>query len=209
MASAAAPASASGSRPTQRQRVERVRRPNARRISDGSICAACTEVVISSSAQMAAIGFLRPGLGIGGSERLALDAATQLQRRGCRVRFHIPDGAPVPEFPEVNDGAVAVERVRTWLPVHIGGLLRAPMAIARTKAAARALARSSPRPDLVFCDVVSHVVPLVKRLTERPVLFFCHFPDVLLTPEAHRWCIASIADGSTGKRRKACARPTA
>jgi hypothetical protein len=60
---------------------------------------------------------------------------------------------------------IAVERVPTRWPEHVGGRLRAPMAIARTKAAARALARSSPRPDLVFCDLVSHVVPLVKRLT--------------------------------------------
>jgi alpha-1,3/alpha-1,6-mannosyltransferase len=102
------------------------------------------------------------------------------------VRFHVPDASPVPEFPEVSGGAVPVERVRTWLPEHIGGRFRAPMAIARTAAAARALARSTPLPDVIFCDVVSHVVPLVKRLTERPVLFFCHFPDVLLTPEASR-----------------------
>ncbi len=136
------------------------------------------------------IALLRPRLGIGGSERLALDAATQLQRRGCRVRFHVPDAAPVPEFPEVSGGAVAVERVRTWLPEHFGGRLRAPMAIARTAAAARALARSPQLPDVIFCDVVSHVVPLVKRLTRRPVLFFCHFPDVLLTPQGSRASLA-------------------
>jgi alpha-1,3/alpha-1,6-mannosyltransferase len=135
---------------------------------------------------MAAVGFLRPRLGIGGAERLVLDAAIQLQRRGCRVQFYVPDAAPAPEFTEVRTGMVAVERVPSRWPEHVGGRLRAAMGIARTKAAARALARSSPRPDLVFCDLVSHVVPLVKRLTQRPVLFFCHFPDLLLTPESSR-----------------------
>jgi alpha-1,3/alpha-1,6-mannosyltransferase len=138
---------------------------------------------------MAAIGFLRPRLGIGGSERLVLDAATQLQRRGCSVRFHIPDAAAVPEFPEVSTEAVPVDRVPTHWPEHIVGRLRAPMAIMRTATAARAMARG-PRPDLVFCDVVSHVVPLVKRLTQRPVLFYCHFPDLLLTPEGSRNSLA-------------------
>src|SRR5262245_10283420 len=113
-----------------------------------------------SPREMAAIGFLRPRLGIGGSERLVLDAATQLQRRGCSVRFHIPDAAAVPEFPEVSTGAVAVERVASHWPEHILGRMRAPMAIMRTATAARAMARG-PLPDLVFCDVVSHVVPLV------------------------------------------------
>lgn len=40
-----------------------------------------------------AIAFLRPVLGIGGSERLVLDAAMALQRRGCRVRFFVPGPA--------------------------------------------------------------------------------------------------------------------
>lgn len=124
-------------------------------------------------------------LGIGGAERLVLDAATQLQRRGCSVRFHIPDAAAVPEFPEVATGAVAVERVPSHWPEHIVGRMRAPMAIMRTAAAARAMARG-PLPDLVFCDVVSHIVPLVKRLTRRPVVFYCHFPDLFLTPEGGR-----------------------
>ena len=106
------------------------------------------------------------------------------------MQFHVPAGEPVPEFPEVTSGAVAVERVPTWLPVHIGGRVRSPLAIARTAAAARALARSPQPPDLIFCDVVSHVVPLVKRLTGRPVLFFCHFPDLLLTAEGSRGSLA-------------------
>ena len=131
-----------------------------------------------------AVAFLRPRLGIGGSERLAIDAAIALKRRGCQVRFFIPGSLTGPQFNEVTDGTLAVETIPTHLPEHMGGALRAPLAIARTATAARALARAAALPDLVFCDVVSHVVPLVKRLTRRPVLFFCHFPDRLLVPES-------------------------
>jgi alpha-1,3/alpha-1,6-mannosyltransferase len=136
------------------------------------------------------IAFLRPVLGIGGSERLVLDAATALQRRGCRVRFFVPGRLDPLQFPEIADGTLAVEQVRTALPVNVGGRLRAPLAIGRTRAAARALARHLGGHDLIFSDVTSHVVPLVKRRTRRPVIFYCHFPDRLLIPEGSRRSVA-------------------
>lgn len=33
--------------------------------------------------------------------------------------------------------------------------------------------------DVIFCDQVSHCVPLL-RLSGKPVLFYCHYPDKLL-----------------------------
>jgi alpha-1,3/alpha-1,6-mannosyltransferase len=115
-----------------------------------------------------------------------LDAATELRRRGCRVRFFVPGPLEAPQFREVSDAVVAVEEVAPLLPVHIFGRLRAAMAIGRTVAAANALVRAPTAYDLIFCDVTSHVVPFVKRRTGRPVLFFCHFPDLLLTTGASR-----------------------
>ena len=137
-----------------------------------------------------AIAFLRPVLGIGGSERLVLDAAMALQRRGCRVRFFVPGRLDPVQFPEIADGALAVEQVRTTLPVNLGGRFRAALAIGRTRAAARALARHCGGHDLIFSDVTSHVVPLVKRRTRRPVIFYCHFPDRLLISEGSRTSVA-------------------
>jgi glycosyltransferase involved in cell wall biosynthesis len=52
------------------------------------------------------------------------------------------------------------------------------------------MSRSSPTPDVIFCDVVPHVIPLAKRLTGRPVLYFCHYPDLLLTAEGSRTSFA-------------------
>ena len=118
------------------------------------------------------IAFLRPHLGIGGSARLALDAAMQLQSRGCRVRFFVPDPCTDPQFTEVTQGRVAINSVATWIPRAIGGRVRVPLTLLRTAMAARSLARSGGSLDLVFCDVVPHVIPLVKRLTGLPVLYF-------------------------------------
>jgi alpha-1,3/alpha-1,6-mannosyltransferase len=132
------------------------------------------------------VAFLRPCLGVGGSERLALDAAMALQRRGCTVRAFVPGVLDGPQFEDVTTGAVPVTQVATRVPVHVSGRLRAPLAIARTALAARALARSTPVADLIVCDVVAHVVPHVKRLTRRPVIYYCHYPDLLLTAEGAR-----------------------
>ena len=117
------------------------------------------------------IAFLRPHLGIGGSERLVLDAASQLQSRGCRVRFFVPDPCAAPQFDEVSSGNMSITPVATWIPAQIGGRVRAPLAVLRTARAARTLATTVEAFDLVFCDVVPHVIPLVKRLTSLPVLY--------------------------------------
>jgi alpha-1,3/alpha-1,6-mannosyltransferase len=133
-----------------------------------------------------AIAFLRPHLGIGGAERLVLDAATQYQARRCDVRFFVPDACTGPQFSEVTTGLVAITSVRPLAPLHLGGRLRAPLALARTTTAARCLAGRRDRTDLVFCDVVAHVIPYVKRKMRCPVVYYCHFPDVLLTSDGAR-----------------------
>ena len=45
---------------------------------------------------------------------------------------------------------------------------------------------SRQRPyDLVIADQVSVFCPVVKALSATPVLFYCHFPDLLLSPPRH------------------------
>ena len=105
----------------------------------------------------------------------------QLQSRGCSVRIFVPDPCTNPQFTEVTQGRVPINSVATWIPRAIGGRVRVPLTLLRTAMAARSLARAGDSLDLVFCDVVPHVIRLVKRLTGLPVLYFCHFPDLLLT----------------------------
>jgi alpha-1,3/alpha-1,6-mannosyltransferase len=87
-----------------------------------------------------------------------------------------------PQLDEVRAGLVRVVQVGRWLPAQVGQRLRAPAAIARAAWAARALARHRPAIDVVVCDLVSHVVPLLRRLVAARVACYCHFPDLLLAP---------------------------
>lgn len=40
--------------------------------------------------------------------------------------------------------------------------------------------------DLIFVDQVSHSIPLLKRFCSKKVLFYCHYPDMLLSPPGGR-----------------------
>ena len=127
------------------------------------------------------VAFVRPGLGIGGAERLVVDAALELGARGHEVTLFVGDRQEA-QLDEVRAGRVRVVAVGRKLPPHIAQRLRAPAAILRTAWAARALSRVRPAPDVVVVDLVPHVIPLLKRLVRAPVACYCHFPDLLLAP---------------------------
>jgi alpha-1,3/alpha-1,6-mannosyltransferase len=150
------------------------------------------------------VAFLHPDLGIGGAERLVVDAARQLQSRGHRVVIHTAHHEPARAFGETLDGTLDVRVRGDFLPMHVAGRLRAPCAIARTAVASTGLARSGGSVDVVFCDLVAHVIPLLRLFTRAPIVFYCHFPDRLLTPRrrfpygAYRWPIDRWEEFSTG-----------
>lgn len=127
------------------------------------------------------IAFVRPGLGIGGAERLVVDAALELGARGHDVTLFVGDRQEA-QLDEVRKGLVRVVAVGRRLPPHVAQRLRAPASILRAAWAARAMARSTPPPDLVVVDLVPHIVPLLRRLVRAPVAVYCHFPDLLLAP---------------------------
>jgi alpha-1,3/alpha-1,6-mannosyltransferase len=128
------------------------------------------------------IGFVHPQMGVGGSERLVLDAAACLQQAGHRVtiftsrnnREHSLDGA--------IGGAVKVRTYGDFLPLDVGDRLLAPCNIGRTCYAALRVAMSRERFDVVFGDLVSQPIPILRLMTRAKVLFYCHFPDRLLAP---------------------------
>lgn len=127
------------------------------------------------------VAFVRPGLGIGGAERLVVDAALELGARGHAVTLYV-GSRPDAQLDEVRARLVRVVAVGRLLPGQVARRLRAPAAIARAAWAARALARSQPAPDVVVVDLVAHVIPLLRRLVRAPVACYCHFPDLLLAP---------------------------
>ena len=67
------------------------------------------------------IVFLHPDLGIGGAERLVVDAALALQSRGHMVQFVTNHHDPEHCFEETRNGDLKVTVVGDWLPRSVFG----------------------------------------------------------------------------------------
>jgi len=128
------------------------------------------------------IAFIHPDLGLGGAERYAVDVSLALAARGHRVSVLTTRHDPERCFPETLGGAFQVRVLGDVLPAHLGHRLRAPCTIARLTHLACHSALRAGRFDVILCDLVAHVIPLVRRLGRAPIVYFCHFPDRLLAP---------------------------
>lgn len=129
---------------------------------------------------MTRIVFLHPDLGIGGAERLVVDAALALKKNGHDVSFVTTHHDPDHCFTETKDGTIPVTVVGNWLPRHILGKFFALCAYIRMVYAATYIIFLKSRPELVFCDLVSVCIPIL-RLCIPHVVFYCHHPDQLLS----------------------------
>ncbi|XP_032663182.1 alpha-1,3/1,6-mannosyltransferase ALG2 [Odontomachus brunneus] len=129
---------------------------------------------------MTRITFLHPDLGIGGAERLVVDAALALRKNGHDVNFVTTHHDPEHCFTETKDGTIPVTVVGNWLPRHVLGRFYALCAYLRMIYAAIYIIFSDQRPEVVFCDLVSVCIPIL-RLRIPYVVFYCHHPDQLLT----------------------------
>ena len=129
--------------------------------------------------------FLHPDLGIGGAERLVVDAALALQNRGHSVSFLTNHHDPTHCFEETRNGTLRIRIVGDWLPRSIFGRFYAFCAYFRMVYAAFhvVLFQSKEEPiDVIFCDLISLGIPILKFAKHSPkILFYCHFPDQLLT----------------------------
>ncbi|XP_033737666.1 alpha-1,3/1,6-mannosyltransferase ALG2-like [Pecten maximus] len=130
---------------------------------------------------MVKVVFLHPDLGIGGAERAVIDAALSLKSRNHTVHFVTAHHDKSHCFQETKDGTLDVTAVGDWLPRSIVGKCYALCAYLRMIYAAIFLVFfSSLEYDLVFCDQISACIPVLKFSKAR-VIFYCHFPDMLLT----------------------------
>ncbi|XP_053956895.1 alpha-1,3/1,6-mannosyltransferase ALG2 [Anastrepha ludens] len=134
---------------------------------------------------MVRIVFLHPDLGIGGAERLVVDAALALKSRGHEVSFLTNHHDPSHCFKETSDGTFQVKVVGDWLPRKIFGRFYALCAYLRMMYAALYASLVLSRQehlDVFFCDQISVGVPILKLAKRRPkIIFYCHFPDQLLS----------------------------
>ncbi|XP_068619605.1 alpha-1,3/1,6-mannosyltransferase ALG2 [Battus philenor] len=136
---------------------------------------------------MVKILFLHPDLGIGGAERLVLDAALAFKSKGHEVAFYTNHHDPTHCFPETRNGTFPVTVVGDWIPRSIFGRFKAACAYVRMVYAAVYLAWyviPAEEPTLIFCDLISLCIPFLK-MARGPfrIVFYCHHPDKLLTTE--------------------------
>ncbi|KAI1642187.1 glycosyltransferase family 4 protein [Daldinia loculata] len=139
------------------------------------------------------IVFLHPDLGIGGAERLVVDAAVGLQNRGHKVVIFTSHCDPKHCFDEARDGTLDVRvRGNTIVPPSILSRFSILCSILRQLHLIIQIFLSSElhslSPDAFFVDQLSAGVPLLQLVYPRArVLFYCHFPDLLLAQGRRRW----------------------
>ncbi|KAF5252420.1 hypothetical protein FANTH_2556 [Fusarium anthophilum] len=132
------------------------------------------------------IVFFHPDLGIGGAERLVVDAAVGLQERGHRVVIFTNHCDPKHCFDECRDGTLDVRVRGHWLvPMSILSRLTILCAILRHVHLLIHIALSGElqalRPRAFIVDQLSAGLPLMRYIApSSPILFYCHFPDLLL-----------------------------
>ncbi|KAK4544954.1 hypothetical protein LTR36_003859 [Oleoguttula mirabilis] len=160
------------------------------------------------------IVFVHPDLGIGGAERLVIDAAVGLQSVGHKVTVLTSYRDTNHCFEEARDGTLDV-RVRgdALFPPSIRGRLRIVFSILRQLALVVSTAITGEllvlQPDVIFVDQLSACIPFFRLLyPNAKVLFYGHFPDRLLVKEAegiakfvqrtYRWPFDAIEGWSTG-----------
>ncbi|GJJ08871.1 hypothetical protein Clacol_003091 [Clathrus columnatus] len=135
------------------------------------------------------VAFLHPDLGIGGAERLIVDAALGLQKRGHQVHIYTSYHDPDHCFDETRDGTLNVYHIVPPFPRSINGkghilfahlrqlhltlhLLRFPSQFGKK--------RLAEDYDIFFIDQLSTAIPFLQRFAYRRVVFYGHFPDKLL-----------------------------
>lgn len=130
--------------------------------------------------------FIHPDLGIGGAERLVVDAALALQNRGHSVQFLTNHHDPAHCFEETRNGQLKVETVGDWLPRTTFNRLIAFWAYIRMLYAciyAAFFLTRHEKFDMIFIDSISFGIPALKYAYNTPkILFYCHFPDFLMAP---------------------------
>ncbi|KAF8894830.1 mannosyltransferase [Infundibulicybe gibba] len=111
------------------------------------------------------VAFIHPDLGIGGAERLVVDAALGLQALGHHVDIYTSHHDPSHCFEETKNGSLNVHHIKPPFPRAVKGKFHILLAHARQlHLTGYLLSSRAPRYDVYFTRVV----------------FYCHFPDKLL-----------------------------
>ncbi|PSR96447.1 Alpha-1,3/1,6-mannosyltransferase [Actinidia chinensis var. chinensis] len=126
------------------------------------------------------IAIIHPDLGIGGAERLIVDAAVELASHGHNVHIFTAHHDRARCFEETLAGTFPVTVYGAFIPRQIFYRLHAVCAYLRCLFVALCVLFMWPSFHVVLADQVSVVIPLMKLKKSTKVVFYCHFPDLLL-----------------------------
>ncbi|KAL4080524.1 glycosyltransferase family 4 protein [Scleroderma citrinum] len=133
------------------------------------------------SAPKLRIAFIHPDLGIGGAERLVVDAALGLQSFGHSVDIYTSHHDKKHCFDETRDGTLRVHHIVPPFPRSWKGKFHVLFAHARQLHLTKFLLSSRAQEyDVFFVDQLSTCIPFLRNLGGKRVVFYCHFPDKLL-----------------------------
>lgn len=135
---------------------------------------------------MSRVVVLHPDLGIGGAERLIVDAAMALIQNKHQVEVYTGYHDRSRCFDETRDGRLNVTVIGRRIPRSIFGRFIALLAyIKMIYIAIYIIVFTKNKYDFVLCDQVSACIPIFKILQlfkkQLKIVFYCHFPDQLLT----------------------------
>ncbi|GAA5919685.1 hypothetical protein JCM1841_005230 [Sporobolomyces salmonicolor] len=166
------------------------------------------------------IAFIHPDLGLGGAERLVVDAALALQKRGHEVELftsYHEDGPKGRSFEETRNGALKVHvlgnsifprsffgrftilcaifrQLHLTLSFLIASLLFhlstlplvssviLPLDTPYKSSSSWSIRRQLEPFDVIVVDQLSTATPLLRWFGFNRIVFYCHFPDLLLAP---------------------------
>ena len=139
------------------------------------------------------IVFFHPDLGIGGAERLVVDVAVGLQDLGHKITVFTSHCDPNHCFDEARDGTLDVRvRGNRIFPATFLGRFKILFSILRqihllcTITWTGELSRL--KPNAFFVDQLSAGIPFLRWFYEDiRILFYCHFPDLLLVQGRKSW----------------------
>lgn len=127
------------------------------------------------------IAFVHPDLGIGGAERLIVDLAVGLQDKVNSVHIYTSHHSKDHCFPETKN-ELEVTVFGDFFPREIFGKLHIVFAIIRSLWLCLRLFFISfkTKYHAIIVDQLSIGIPIL-RLTGAKIIFYCHFPDKMLT----------------------------
>ncbi|KAG7094231.1 hypothetical protein E1B28_007837 [Marasmius oreades] len=126
------------------------------------------------------IAFIHPDLGIGGAERLVVDAALGLQNLGHTVHIYTSHHDPSHCFEETRDGTLTVYAIHPPFPRSLKGKFHILFAHLRQLHLISRILSQESLYDVYFVDQLSTCIPFLRSVGRTRVVFYCHFPDKLL-----------------------------